>query len=142
MSELKACPFCGKKDLIYDVEDHPELGSSPFVECLTKDCFGFTRVLYSDNVENAINKWNTRPLEDALQKRVEELEKLSNAHKKLACLVDQQQIDLRTSISKAVEEIENLRGFEPEDEYDTEWLHAVTRVIDILRKHGLIGGNK
>ncbi len=103
---------------------------------------------YANNIiENPLEYLNTYQSRVAfakdylrLQKRVEELEKLSNAHKKLACLVDQQQIDLRTSISKAVEEIENLRGFEPEDEYDTEWLHAVTRVIDILRKHGLIGG--
>jgi len=150
MSELKACPFCGKKDLIYDVEDHPELGSSPFVECLTKDCFGFTRVLYSDNVENAINKWNTRPLEDALQKRVEELEKLSNAHKKLACLMDQQQIDLRASISKAVEllegELEFAKQFgtvnapkRKEGYYDGR-ADAAWFALDILRRHGLIGG--
>ena len=108
MSELKACPFCGKKDLIYDVEDHPELGSSPFVECLTKDCFGFTRVLYSDNVENAINKWNTRPLEDALQKRVEELEKLVKINSNSAIDFSNELGDLRASISEAVEECDEM----------------------------------
>ena len=124
MSELKMCPFC---------QSVPKVGGGMLVHPIC-ECFGDVYIEW--------DKWQTRPLEDALQKRVEELEKLSNAHKKLACLMDQQQIDLRASISKAVEEIENLRGFEPEDEYDTEWLHAVTRVLDILRKHGLIGGNK
>ena len=126
MSELKACPFCGEP---------PVVGLNGYPRCpipgIGTHAGGMT-----------VEEWQTRPLEDALQKRVEELEKLSNAHKKLACLMDQQQIDLRASISKAVEEIENLRGFEPEDEYDTEWLHAVTRVLDILRKHGLIGEQK
>jgi len=65
----------------------------------------------------------------ALQTRVEELEKLSNAHKKLACLVDQQQLDLRASISKAVEEIEELGKYGE---------HS----LGILHKHGLIGEQK
>ncbi len=80
-------------------------------------------MLYSDNVENAINKWNTRPLEDALQKRVEELEK---------------------SIGKAVEEIAYLmpRYTVPpsNSDYPSSTFGGLSTALDILRKHGLIGG--
>ena len=117
MSGLKACPFCGEP---------PVVGLNGYPRCpipgIGTHAGGMT-----------VEEWQTRPLEDALQKRVEELEKLSNAHKKLACLVDQQQIDLRASISKAVEEIEE------EDIYGQLTWNAIK---PILRKHGLIGGNK
>ena len=90
MSELKACPFCGEP---------PVVGLNGYPRCpipgIGTHAGGMT-----------VEEWQTRPLEDALQKRVEELEK---------------------SISEAVEEIEELGKYGE---------HS----LDILRKHGLIGG--
>lgn len=54
--ELKACPFCGT-DTALEV--------SNYTEVICTKCF---------NVPN-IKGWNTRPLEDALRSRVEELER-------------------------------------------------------------------
>ena len=133
MSELKPCPFC---------QSVPKVGGGMLVHPIC-DCYGDVYIEW--------DTWQTRPLEDALQKRVEELEKLSNAHKKLACLVDQQQIDLRASISEAVKEIEGniayLNDLQAEYQYEKKdateinyrkrtWILA----LNILRKHGLIGG--
>ena len=116
MSELKMCPFC---------QSVPKVGGGMLVHPIC-DCYGDVYIEW--------DTWQIRPLEDALQKRVEELEKLSNAHKKLACLVDQQQIDLRASISKAVEEC---------DEMDSRKNIKLTWKLakGYFRKHGLIGGN-
>ena len=93
---------------------------------------------YANNIiENPLEYLNTYQSRVAfakdylrLQKRVEELEKLSNAHKKLACLVDQQQIDLRASISEAVEDVQKL------DRHNV----RIGDFMSIFVKHGLIGG--
>jgi len=96
MSELRPCPFCGKQ---------PTVGLNGYPRCpipgIGTHAGGMT-----------VDEWNTRPLEDALQKRVGELEK---------------------SIGKAVEEIEE------EDIYGQLTWNAIK---PILRNHGLIGGNK
>lgn len=80
---------------------------------------------------------------DALQKRVEELEKLSDAHKKLACLVDKQQQETLTSIRKAVKEIEAYRKTQIRQVAPDRWENTPLEVclrecLDILRKHGLM----
>ena len=109
---------------------------------------------YANNIiENPLEYLNTYQSRVAfakdylrLQKRVEELEKLSNAHKKLACLVDQQQLDLRASISKAVEEInkEWVDGVADGEtyNYDDVYQSGIADALDILRKHGLDGGGE
>lgn len=53
MSEWKACPFCGNKDI---------LSWAGWRECRQCHC-----QMHPD-------EWNTRPLEDALNKRIAELE--------------------------------------------------------------------
>jgi hypothetical protein len=57
MSELKKCPFCGERD-----------SDAPF------DC-----VCRQDDLQRMTRaKWNTRPLEDALQARIDELAQWGN----------------------------------------------------------------
>lgn len=60
--ELKACPFCGSKDL--------NLVRDKYIIC--NSCNAFSP---DDKAENRNELWNTRPLEDALRSRVEELER-------------------------------------------------------------------
>ena len=59
--ELKPCPFCGK------VPDLPTDGSKN-IGCMNKTCFSH----YGEGTTP--NDWNNRPLEDALDKRIAELE--------------------------------------------------------------------
>lgn len=60
MSELKECPFCGIKQLTDEEAEE------------TVAYTGQTRVC--DNCGATAKDWNTRPLEDALQARIAELE--------------------------------------------------------------------
>ena len=60
--ELKPCPFCGYTPMLFENDD-PPYGRG--VHCLVPDC------CTSDP-----DTWNTRPIEDALQKRIGELEKM------------------------------------------------------------------
>lgn len=104
MDELKPCPFCGQK-----AERTPINGS---VCCPVRGIGKHTDYLRPD-------VWQNRPIEDALQKRVEELE---------------------THIKEAVKEIAGLsiydipeQGQEDDAKYEMKY-----KIIDILRKHGLV----
>jgi len=62
--ELKPCPFCGSTNIRKNFGIFPELFCS---EC--------EATIYAyDNYEDLDKSWNTRPLEDALQARIAELE--------------------------------------------------------------------
>ena len=65
MSELKPCPFCGAMPM----------GEDDRYMCSTLGC-----VMQEDTI--SAKEWNTRPIEDALNKRIAELEE------KLAELVE------------------------------------------------------
>ena len=65
--ELKPCPFCGNTNL-----HHTETSIFHAVWC--KDCGAMVDIDDGD----AIKLWNTRPLEDALQSRIAELEAENN----------------------------------------------------------------
>ena len=71
MSELKPCPFCG---------EIPKVNDWTLKGITDKRCFCDNEkcpVYLSKTI--AIDDWNTRPIEDALQSRIAELEKdLSN----------------------------------------------------------------
>jgi hypothetical protein len=59
--KLKACPFCGEEDCL-QFDQHGDV----YVSCLDKS--------------NG-NNWNTRPIEDALNARIAELEaEVTNGH--------------------------------------------------------------
>ena len=64
MDELKACPFCGSSNTTldyYEISCPQELGT--IVVC--NDCGASAK---------SIVDWNTRPIEDALNARIAELE--------------------------------------------------------------------
>jgi hypothetical protein len=65
---LKPCPFCGEE---------VELNPSPFAQahCQNPSCVGrWSTVPAEPSIANF--NWNTRVLEDALQKRIEEMKRL------------------------------------------------------------------
>ena len=69
--KLKPCPFCGAKP-------HPttaDLLTRPcfYYECENKTCHAAEKG-WHDTKQEAIDAWNTRPIEDALQARIAELE--------------------------------------------------------------------
>lgn len=68
MSEkLKPCPFCGETRLT--IEDNQKVRD---VHVLCNDCGAKTSF---DGIRYTVmDRWNHRPFEDALQKRIEELE--------------------------------------------------------------------
>ena len=62
MSELKACPYCGKRpteETFYSEDGFP---------------MGCNCVWNTNTAEQAEKRWNARPIEDALQSRIDELE--------------------------------------------------------------------
>ena len=62
MSELKACPFCGSEQ----PQDSKDDGNVPYEFGMSRSC---------NSCSAAVNLgWNTRPIEDELQKRIAELE--------------------------------------------------------------------
>lgn len=63
MSELKPCPFCGSTN----IKLHDEISHAVWCQ----ECFSEVE---SIDIESAIELWNTRPIEDALQARIAELE--------------------------------------------------------------------
>ena len=71
MSNLKPCPFCGKEPN----QKGTELGDRPcfYYECENPKC-GASEMGWHDTEQEAIDAWNNRPIEDALQARIEELE--------------------------------------------------------------------
>ncbi len=62
-NELKPCPFCGKTP-IYAVTPDGE-NDSIVCRCGESECF---------LDDGRLDQWNCRPIKDALQKRIEELE--------------------------------------------------------------------
>jgi len=60
MSELKPCPFCGRIP-------NPYWTDESYIECTNRKCS-----LYGYGMSTG--DWNTRPIEDALNKRIAELE--------------------------------------------------------------------
>ena len=67
MSELKPCPFCGSKAEL--ITQHRLLAY--FVECANEQCSGSVQ---GDTEDEVVSAWNARPIEDALNARIAELE--------------------------------------------------------------------
>jgi len=114
MSELKPCPFCGGEASIeYD-------GLYRWVECLNSKCEASARVfMFINDVGNAdyivAQNWNTRPIEDALNARIAELEgKIDQltAHYNDAVSAGKVSVDVKRELTDA--EIEELGAQEAE----------------------------
>lgn len=64
--ELKQCPFCGEDDLkifeqsVKDNQNKPTEESYWFIGCRNGDCF-ITGPNSYISMEEAVEKWNTRP---------------------------------------------------------------------------------
>ncbi len=61
--ELKPCPFCGHEFDTYVMESGEIMGSCSNIMCIAYGLFC------------SVEEWNTRPIEDALQKRIDELQR-------------------------------------------------------------------
>ncbi len=87
--DLKPCPFCGgaletRIDSTFNI--HYAVHVPDNEDCpLSNDEYLWANPLMRDmNKEDLINKLNTRPLEDALQKRIAELESENKALRLIA----------------------------------------------------------
>ena len=71
MSDLKPCPFCGKEPN----QMTAELGDRPcfYYECENPKCQA-AEMGWHDTEQEAIDAWNTRPIEDALRKEIAQLQ--------------------------------------------------------------------
>jgi len=125
MSDLKPCPFCGgtletRIDSTFNI--HYAVHVPDNVDCpLSNDEYLWANPLMRDmNKEDLINKLNTRIIEDALQKRIDELEEeLDCMHKRFrkpthgSCCTCQRcgqfYDDCRCSLDDAADEIVELR---------------------------------
>ena len=76
MSELKACPFCGKEGCFVD-KDGNITESGLDVACERTSCMPPSSYV-------PVDSWQSRPLEDALTARIAELE---GALKKIAYII-------------------------------------------------------
>jgi Lar family restriction alleviation protein len=70
MEELKNCPFCGSESLVKQSISNGNGGFYRWVHC--EDC-NANGSWISDNISE-IEGWNSRPIEDALQRRIDDLE--------------------------------------------------------------------
>ena len=85
MSELKPCPFCGADNGYVDVIPNPFSNDiysrGHCIKCHAVGTFyvqsyleGELRPSFEQMAQMATEQWNTRPIEDALQARIAELE--------------------------------------------------------------------
>lgn len=73
MSELKPCPFCGS--VLHKPKRHNDTVTITSQQINCQWC-GVKSVWFPTD-KKAIDAWNTRPIEDALQARIAELESMS-----------------------------------------------------------------
>ena len=73
-NELNPCPFCGAKPYISQGETKYYLKHKDECYFYGKHNHGVQLVAFA-NDSDVIASWNTHPIEDALQSRIEELEK-------------------------------------------------------------------
>ena len=143
MSELRNCPFCGS---VSDQIDIPYT----LPTCTNPNCKMFKAVAMS------FDEYNTRPIEDALQQKLDEMtayaDKLANGLPEGMLPKDIENLrtantglaeeltTLRQSVRDAVEEINELyvRKYPiPEISTAMNYEEGILDTLDILRKHGV-----
>jgi len=145
MTKLKACPFCGEECISleeYIFGEGQHIATDKY-SCINDDC-------PATNGAYTLPQWQTRPLEDALQKRIEGLEILSSAGNLASdCAMEYRDElgKLRQSLKKAIKEIMDKFGDEISisDVGDKTAMSNVTKkgvglelALVVLKKHGLI----
>lgn len=96
-SEILPCPFCGSEHLYFG--DWGTHGAYDKVSC-GNECIDWVPV----------ERWNSRPAEEALQKRIAELEKMAEARKLANRLLEQERNELeaeRDRLREALKEVLN-----------------------------------
>lgn len=119
-NNLKPCPFCGSEAIIKTNTGNIETASWFWVECKNDEC-EYINISPCKTQEQAETDWNTRPLEDALQARIAELDKEIETWKagnKLMCDTAMKQnhefrLTMRYAnetieLKKRIEELENI----------------------------------
>ena len=103
--ELKSCPFCGAKA---EFSDLSYLTGKPSwcISCTSSKCFAPHTDTCSK--KEAVERWNNRPIEEALQKRITELEaerdRLRKALERVVKLLDRPMLkdDMCLYMDKAI----------------------------------------
>ena len=118
--KLKPCPFCRKKA---SIQDCSYFGSAPAwcVMCDNPKCFAYTEAFKTK--KEAVECWNSRPAEEALQKRIEELEVERNHFRDLTKML------IWLYSDKHKEQLDN--GLRIDGFYSHEWLGMI---LDMVRK--------
>jgi len=78
-NELRPCPFCGSEAIIKTNTGNIETASWFWGECKNDEC-EYINISPCKTQEQAETDWNTRPVEEALQARIAELEKQVEWH--------------------------------------------------------------
>jgi len=78
--ELKPCPFCGSEAIIKTNTGNIKTAYWFWVECKNDEC-DHLDMCPRKTQEQAESDWNTRPIEDAMQARIAELEAELNEYK-------------------------------------------------------------
>ncbi|NLI08142.1 MAG: hypothetical protein GX457_13780 [Thermotogaceae bacterium] len=113
MSELKPCPFCGRKP--YE--------SGGYVSCHTEECLA--NADYHEPAIGSIEDWNTRPIEDALNKRIAELEA---ENERLAQLLhdEMSQLEIATDLGNKRWTALN-KIYEDGEKHNTNWCKRIAQ---------------
>ena len=80
-NDLRACPFCGKPII-------PDKYGPDTAYCTDDNCFlggNLFHGVYIGKLENEVERFNTRPREDALQSEIDRLKKVQDRLKSLVC---------------------------------------------------------
>jgi len=72
--ELKPCPWCGGEAEIVVGTDSGTSEDYWLARCVEKTCEVSPRIASYDCAEDAIRIWNTRPVEDALLEKLQQLQ--------------------------------------------------------------------
>ena len=133
MDELRKCPFCGEEVAIVEASGTAWAGrEGDYIVC-DKRC----ERVWMEASEKTIALWNTRPIEDALKKRLDEQEtrpeySYEDTHK---------YTDLRACLKKAVGEIVAYRNSAREKEQFGNW-GGLDEALEVLDNYGLVEEDK
>ena len=103
MSDLKPCPFCGASVTLENNQSfkNPNSDTLYWIEC--SKCMAFDFESYT-SVNLCISAWNTRPIEDALRKEIEQImlshEQATNEALKLQKRVHELESDNRSLVEQ------------------------------------------